>query len=142
MKKILLFSGMLLLNLAGIAQSKSPVGVWKTIDDKTSRAKSHIEIYEQKGKLYGKVIRLLEDDNDSICDLCPGDKKDKPVLGMIVMEGLKKEGDKYTGGSILDPETGKTYRCSIWLEQDNVLKVRGFIGISLLGRSQNWYRIK
>lgn len=142
MKKSLFFAMLMIYGFVSNAQSKSPIGIWKTIDDVSGKSKSHVEIYEENGKLKGKVVKLLEGATSSICKDCPGDKKNKPLIGMVVMEGLKKDGEKYSGGTILDPNKGKEYQCNIWLEKDNVLTVRGFIGFSLIGRSQTWHRIR
>ncbi|MBI5481499.1 MAG: DUF2147 domain-containing protein [Deltaproteobacteria bacterium] len=123
------------------AAPTTPVGRWKTIDDSSGKAKSIVEIYDRGGKLYGKIIKLIlepgEDPNPK-CDKCKGDKKDKPVIGMVILEGLWREGDEWKGGTILDPDNGKTYRCKLKLEKGK-LKVRGYIGVSLLGRTQYWH---
>jgi uncharacterized protein (DUF2147 family) len=134
---------MLLFSMFLFGQSQTVVGKWKTIDDETGKAKSIVEIYEKSGKIYGKVIDILEQENKKkICVNCSGDDKDKPILGMIVIKGLSKEGTEYTNGKILDPKNGKLYKCYITLETKDKLKVRGYIGISLFGRTQYWYRIK
>ena len=117
-------------------------GTWKTIDDVTGDAKSHIEIYEEGGKFYGKVKELLLKPADTVCEKCPGEKKDKPLVGMILLRGLETYKDYYSYGRILDPENGKEYKCSVWIDEADKLVVRGYIGISALGRSQNWYRVK
>jgi uncharacterized protein (DUF2147 family) len=125
------------------AQSQTVVGKWKTIDDETGKAKSIVEIYEKSGKIYGKVIDILEEENKNrVCTNCSGDDKNKPILGMIVIKGLSKKGSEYTNGKILDPKNGKLYRCHITLESKDKVKVRGYIGISLLGRTQYWYRVE
>lgn len=117
-------------------------GKWETIDDETGKAKSVIEIYSNNGKYYGKVVKLLlKEDQGKICTNCSGNKKNQPVVGLEILEGLSKDGDKYTGGKILDPKNGKTYKCQIEFNNDNEIKVRGFIGISLIGRSQIWKRV-
>lgn len=124
-------------------QNSTVVGKWKTIDDETGKAKSIVEIYEKSGKIYGKVIEILEEGNrKKVCSNCSGEDKDKPILGMIIIKGLIKTGDEYSKGEILDPKNGKLYKCFITLEEKDKLKVRGFIGISLFGRSQYWYRVK
>ena len=123
-----------------LADAASPIGKWKTIDDATHKPKSIVEIYEQGGKLYGKIIKLFREageEQNPKCDKCKGDKKDKPVIGMVILEGLWREGDEWKGGTILDPDNGKTYKCYIKLEKGK-LKVRGFIGFSALGRTQYW----
>ncbi|MAP53484.1 DUF2147 domain-containing protein [Altibacter sp.] len=127
---------------AGV-HSQSVLGKWKTVDDKTGITKSVVEIYEQDGKVYGKVVEILNKDRqDAVCDQCEGADKNKKILGLTIIRGLEKDGDEYNGGHILDPENGKLYKCYIELEAPNKLKVRGYIGFSLLGRSQFWYRVK
>jgi len=123
------------------AQS-TPIGVWKTIDDETGEARSHVEIYDENGVLYGKVIKLLQNSEDTVCEKCPGDKKDQPLVDMIIMWDVEAYKDYWSYGEIMDPENGKIYKCSVWLQDDNTLKVRGYIGMSILGRNQFWYRIK
>lgn len=118
-------------------------GKWKTVDDYTGEAKSVIEIYEEDGKVYGKIVELINPKKPNpICDQCSGDDKDRPLVGLQIIKGLKKDGDEYSGGKILDPDNGKLYKCYITLEDDDTLKVRGYIGFSLFGRTQYWYRVK
>jgi uncharacterized protein (DUF2147 family) len=123
------------------AQS-SPLGVWKTIDDKTGEAKSHIEIYENDGKLHGKIVKLLRRAPDTVCEKCPGNKKNKKLVGMVIIEDLQPKDDFWKNGDILDPESGKEYGCSIWFEEGNTdeLKVRGKHWTGLY-RTQTWYRV-
>ena len=124
--------------------AQSIIGTWKTIDDVTGEAKSHIDIYEDKGKVYGKISKLLLSPQDKTCDTCPGDKKNKNLVGMVVFWDMKNDGyNQWSGGKILDPENGKTYKCKLWFEEgnDNQLNMRGYIGISLLGRNQQWQRV-
>lgn len=120
--------------------AQSPLGTWKTIDDETGEAKSHVEVYEENGQLFGKVVKLLKSSPDRKCDKCPGDRKDKPVLQMVVLEKMQKKGGYWQSGRILDPEKGKWYTCSIWLKDGdpNVLVVRGYLGPFY--RTQYWYR--
>ncbi len=142
MKKFVL-SGLLFLGLSLYVAAQTPVGTWKTIDDNSGEARSHVEIYEQNGKLFGKIAKLLLADPSTVCDACKGDKKNKPVLGLVIIEDMKSNKDFWKGGSILDPESGKDYGCSIWFDDGNtdVLKVRGkhWTGIY---RTQTWYRVK
>lgn len=126
------------------AQS-TPVGKWKTIDDETKQPKSIVEIFEKDGVLYGRIDKLFrnaDEDQNPKCDKCSGDKKDQLILGMQILNGLKKDSDtKWEDGEILDPKNGKTYSCKVELVEDGKkLKVRGFIGFSLLGRTQMWER--
>jgi uncharacterized protein (DUF2147 family) len=125
------------------AQQPTVIGKWKTIDDETGKAKSIVEIYEKSGKIYGKVAAILEAEHrDKVCLNCSGEDKNKPILGMIIIKGLTKEGSEYSSGKILDPKNGKLYKCYITLESKDKLKVRGYIGVSLFGRTQYWYRVK
>ena len=121
-------------------QAQGITGVWKTIDDETGEAKSHIEIFEKDGKFYGKVIKLLPAATTDICIDCPGDKKNKSLLDITIVDNLEPYKDYYSYGTIVDPASGKEYKCSIWREGDQ-LKVRGYVGISALGRTQVWEKL-
>ena len=130
-----------LLLVTSMVSAQSVLGSWKTIDDNTGEAKSIVEIYEQDGKVYGKIAEILNKDRtDAICTECEGDDKDKPIQGLVIIRGLEKDDDEYNGGKILDPESGTLYKCYITLEAPNKLKVRGYVGFSLLGRTQYWLR--
>ncbi len=121
--------------------AQTPTGVWKTVDDKTGEEKSYVEIYEQDDRLYGKITQLLQAEPDALCDACKGKLKNQPILGMLVIEDLEAQDDKWKNGSILDPESGNTYKCTIWLENENELKVRGIHWTGLY-RTQTWYRAR
>lgn len=141
MIKTLFFS--LFIMIAGITYAQSPIGVWKTIDDETGKAKSHVEIYEKGGKLYGKVVKILTAGKENAkCTECKGALKDKPILGMEILKNLKKDGKEWNGGTIIDPNSGKEYKSKMTLNGSNKLDVRGYIGISLVGRTQTWERVK
>lgn len=119
------------------------LGVWKTVDDVDGQATSHLEIYEKDGKLRGKIIKLLDADEGAKCEACSGEKKNQPIVGMDIIWDMKNKNGVYKGGKILDPDNGKEYKCKITLGDDpNELDVRGYIGFSLLGRTQTWYRVK
>jgi uncharacterized protein (DUF2147 family) len=124
--------------------ASSPVGRWKTIDDVTGKVKSVVAIWEEKGKLYGRIQKLLNPDPkdpNPTCDDCAGEQKGKPVIGLRILWDLQKNGDGWSGGTILDPANGKTYKCLISVEEGGTkLKVRGFMGVPLLGRTQYWLR--
>ena len=125
------------------AQKNSVLGKWKSIDDQTGKQMGVVHIYEEDGKIYGKVIEITkEQDRDKLCNNCLGEDKDQPILGLNVIRGLTKDGEEYSGGKILDPKHGKYYKCYINLENENKLKVRGYIGISFFGRTQYWHRVK
>jgi uncharacterized protein (DUF2147 family) len=128
------------------ADSASPVGLWKTIDDETGEVKSLVRISKEDGSLVGTIAKLFPKpgkDPNPVCDKCDGEKKDQPLLGMGILWGLTKQGEEWSGGLILDPKNGKTYKCTIKLEgAGGTLAVRGYIGFSLLGRSQTWVRME
>lgn len=137
--------GIVLLTMAqsAFAASHTPAGLWKSIDDNSGKPRSLIRITEQNGE-YSAVIEkglLPTDTGDAVCDKCTDSRKGKRIIGMTIVEGIKLKGDSYEGGEILDPENGKTYRCLMKLDESgNKLEVRGYIGISLFGRSQVWTR--
>ncbi|SEM18357.1 Uncharacterized conserved protein, DUF2147 family [Luteibacter sp. UNCMF331Sha3.1] len=126
-----------------LADNASPVGKWKTIDDKTNETKSIVEITENNGLLEGKVLQVLKSDHGPhpVCSECSGERKNKPIEGMTIMWGLKKDGDEWSGGQILDPAKGKIYKVNLKLvDGGRKLDVHGYIGFSLMGRSQEWVR--
>lgn len=137
---VFLFTGQLFA-----AEGVSPIGLWKTIDDETKKEKSIVEVYEIDGKLHGKIQKIFrptDEDQNPKCDKCKGNMKDQPIIGLEILKKLKKSSDKiWNDGDITDPNNGKTYSCKIELIEDGKkLKVRGFIGFSLLGRTQIWER--
>lgn len=133
---------LLLFAVIGL-QAQSPIGVWKTVDDNTGEAKSHIEIYESGGKLHGKIVKLLQRAPDTKCDKCTGDKKNKPLVGLVILEDLKTVKEYWGKGTIMDPENGKEYGCSIWFPDGKTeeLKVRGKHWTGLY-RTQTWYKVQ
>ncbi|OCB78628.1 DUF2147 domain-containing protein [Flavobacterium crassostreae] len=134
---------LVLVFVTTIFYSQEVIGKWKTIDDQTGKAKSIVEIYEKSGKIYGKVVEILDASHaKDLCQNCPGEDAKKPILGLNVIKGLSKDGTEYNSGEIIDPKTGKIYKCLIELEQKDKLKVRGYIGFALMGRTQYWYRVK
>jgi uncharacterized protein (DUF2147 family) len=141
---VIAFAAALLLSARAFAADTTPAGVWKTIDDKTGKPKSIVEISEQNGELTGKVREVLQSDQGPhpICKECEGERKNQPVEGMTILWGMKQDGDDvWRGGQILDPKNGKIYSCKLHLiENGQKLEVRGFIGFSLLGRTQVWER--
>ncbi|WP_326984934.1 DUF2147 domain-containing protein [Chryseobacterium sp. MYb264] len=137
MRKLLLT---LMLSLFGVMSFAQIEGKWKTIDDETKQAKSIVEIYKKGDQYFGKVSQLLIKPADPNCTACKDDRKGKPILGMEIIRGLKKDGDEFTGGTITDPKSGKTYKCTVTRSGDK-LNVRGYVGISLMGRSQTWEKV-
>ena len=141
MKKILLASIIILSYFSVNAQSV--VGKWKSFDDETGKAKSIIEIYKEGDKYFGKLIELITEKNkDGVCRTCETKYKDKNIIGLVIIKDLVKDDDEYNDGEIMDPKNAKTYSCYIELESPNKLKVRGYIGFSLLGRTQYWKRVE
>jgi len=126
------------------AAEPSPTGLWKTIDDSSGQTKGLIRIREVNGQYEGKLEKIFPkpgEDPAPRCDKCEGARHNQPVLGMTILWGLTRQGDEYQGGEALDPENGKIYRAKMKLiDGGKKLEVRGFIGISLFGRSQTWLR--
>ena len=126
------------------AQQASPVGLWKTIDDETGKPKALIRITENGGELQGKIEKLFREpsaEQNPKCDKCEGARKDQPIIGMAIVSGLKKDGDGYTGGEILDPKSGKVYKSKASLSDGGKkFNVRGYVGMPMFGRSQVWVR--
>jgi uncharacterized protein (DUF2147 family) len=124
----------------------SPAGRWKTIDDKTAKPKSIMNIVMKGDTLVATIDSLYREpgeDPDPVCDKCTGWRKDKKVKGLTITDRLAKRGNEWSGGWITDPNNGKAYRCIIKIQDSGAkLEVRGYIGFSLIGRSQYWYKIK
>jgi len=133
------------LSAFAASETATPEGYWRTIDDETDEAKGIVHITNQGGELTGKVVKLMNletDDPHPTCDDCPGERKGQPVKGMTILWGVEREGNEWSGGTILDPESGDTYDASLELrEGGQKLDVRGFIGFSMLGRTQTWERV-
>jgi uncharacterized protein (DUF2147 family) len=134
-------------NVALAADLNSPVGYWKTIDEVSGKVRSIIKISEADNQtLSGKLVKTFPQAGESIKDTCKkcsdsDPRKNQLILGMTILTGLKKEGDEWKGGEILDPTNGKTYRCAIHtVDGGKKLNVRGYIGFELLGRTQIWER--
>jgi uncharacterized protein (DUF2147 family) len=127
-----------------LAAEPSATGLWRTIDDSTGKPRGLLRITEASGQYQGRLEKTFpqpgEDPNPK-CDKCTGSRRNQPVIGMTILWGMTKQGEEYQGGEVLDPENGKIYRAKMRLEDGGkTLHVRGFIGISLLGRTQVWMR--
>ena len=122
----------------------TPVGLWRTIDDETRQEKSHVRIAEAGGVLTGRIERITDPTKrDANCDKCEGARKDQKVLGMTILEGVKRDGghDHWDGGTILDPNNGKVYKVRLTPKDGGkLLEVRGFIGPFY--RNQTWVRVE
>lgn len=126
-----------------VLAAESPVGTWQTVDDKTGKVRSEVQIYDEGGKLFGKITGLTEPLDKAgkprVCTHCTGGDKDKPIVGLVIIRDLAASGSSFKGGTILDPEDGKTYKAEIWVE-DGKLKVRGYVG--LFYKTQTWLKGK
>lgn len=129
------------LILCGSIEAQTFEGIWKTIDDNTGETKSLVEIKQVKGNYVGQIIKLLNRDDAPLCVECVGAKKNQPIIGLEIIWDMKLDNGVLRSGQILDPENGKNYSCRIKLEGSNTLKVRGFIGSPILGRTQVWHRV-
>jgi len=124
------------------AAEPTPTGRWKAIDDRTGAPRGIVRVYEERGALFGRIEAAFKpNEAKEHCDLCTDDRKGKPIIGLVVMRWLRKRGDEYTGGDILDPDTGMVYRCKLrLLDEGKRMLVRGYLFAPLLGRSQIWIR--
>lgn len=116
-------------------------GTWKTYDDETGRPAALVRIFEDRGVYAGRVLAVLDGQGPSRCGKCTGERRDQPIAGMLILTGLRRQGERYSGGEILDPEEGRVYRVEARLtEQGRKLSVRGYLGLPILGREQVWER--
>jgi len=120
--------------------SQEIFGKWRTIDDETGEPKSIVKIYEKDGKVFGEIVEILNKDKvNSLCTKCEGDLKDKPILGMTIINDMEKDDDVYENGTIVNPSSGKTYTCRLKLEEENRLQVRGYV--AFFYKTQYWERV-
>jgi uncharacterized protein (DUF2147 family) len=133
----------LVLGVAPALALDSPVGKWNTVDDKSGKIRSEVQIYEQGGKLFGKITSLTEPNDEQgkprICINCTGADHNQPVVGLIIIRDIAPGGDRFKGGTVLDPENGKVYKAELWIE-DGKLKVRGYLGPFY--RTQTWLKAR
>lgn len=132
--------------MSNAAAQHTPAGLWKTIDDSSKAEKSLVRITETNGVFTGRIEKLLAADAkpDAVCEECTGERKGKPIVGMTIISGIKKNaehGELWDGGTILDPNNGKTYKLRLKPSDDGKkLEVRGYIGAPMFGRSQTWLK--
>jgi len=142
MRELLLIATLVSFCLVRLgAAADAPIGKWRTVNEKTGKMEAEVELYSQGGKLFGRIASLSEplgpDGKPKICVKCTGADKDTPIIGLVIIKDVGPSGDRYKGGTILDPEDGKIYKAEIWVE-DGKLKVRGYIGPFY--RTQTWLR--
>lgn len=144
--RIVFFMAFLLMSVKTFSQDV--VGIWKTYDDKTGKERSHVKIYKNKnGVVFGRIVKVMDPKlRGEKCTQCPNQfncfaKKGDKIQGMLIIRGLEKDRDEYTGGRIFSPYSSKIYKCYIKLENKNKLKVRGFLGSRYMGGTRYWYRL-
>jgi uncharacterized protein (DUF2147 family) len=131
---------------AAVNEVDTPVGFWQTFDDHTHAPRGTIRIFEQDGKLFGRIERMPHGrDGRDLCTACTDDRKDQPLDGLVIIRNMQRspvDPHEWAGGDVLDPDSGRLYRFTMRLGDDGgKLLARGFIGISLLGRTQTWARL-
>lgn len=143
MKRFFLqFSLLLFLIQSSALSAQEVIGKWYSIDPEGEK-ETIIELYKKDGKLFGKIIALLqEEDRTKICKKCPEEFKGKPLLGLEILRNFEYENDLWTNGVILVPKNGREYRCNISIDTDKRLVIRGYVGFSILGRSTYWHRVE
>lgn len=136
----------LLASPAGAEETASPEGLWRVLDEATGKPDALVRIYPVNDELQGRLDTIFPapgDDQDPRCGRCAGERHNQPKRGMVFMWGFVKSDNEYTGGRVLDPDTGSVYRAKMRLSEDGEkLILHGYIGIPLLGRSQTWYRVR
>lgn len=140
MQKVLFMVVAMLFHALQVNAQQDIIGKWKTIDDQTGEAKAVVEFYEKGGKVFGRIVNIIkEEDRNGRCELCSSSdpRKDQLVQGMTIIRNLVPKGKEWVDGDILDPENGKVYSCKIWIEGGDLM-VRGYVGFSLMGRTQVW----
>jgi uncharacterized protein (DUF2147 family) len=125
----------------GAGAAEAPVGQWKTVDEKSGAVQSVVEIYDQGGRLFGKIVSLTQPTDErgkpKLCTKCTGTDKDQPIVGLVIIKDLSPGGDSWKSGTILDPDDGKVYTVALWVEEGK-LKVRGYVGFAY--RTQTWVK--
>jgi uncharacterized protein (DUF2147 family) len=145
---IILFISLFFMQCVFAMATNSPLGYWKTIDDVTGKPKAIVQIWETPNHLlYGRILKIYPRpgyDQNELCSACEGAKHNQRIVGMVILTDLKqnqKDSNKWSSGQILDPKNGKTYHCNLEVIDGGMrLKVRGYIGVSLFGRTQTWLR--
>ncbi len=126
--------------------AESPVGRWQTFDDHTKAPRGVVRIYEQDGRLFGRIERSADANADhAVCAVCTDERHGQPIDGLVIIRDMRRSADdplEWSGGDILDPDDGKVYRFRMRLaDHGATLVARGYLGVSLLGRTQTWKRL-
>lgn len=135
-----------LLGTALLVPAAAPVrniqGLWKTLDDKTHQPRGVVHIYQDHGEFFGKIVSSFDPrEAREVCTPCSGALHNKPIIGLVILRDMRQSGNEFSGGTIVDPETGEAYRCKMTLEDGGrKLTVRGYVGMALFGRTQVWTR--
>jgi uncharacterized protein (DUF2147 family) len=144
----IIIGALVLVDAAGLpdrAAEPTAAGLWEQVDDNSGKPERWFKITERNGDYVGKLVKIFVkpgEDENWVCDRCEGAEKGAPVLGLALIKGMRRNGDSYENGTIMDPRDGSVYRALMRLSPDgNKLEVRGYLGISLLGRSQTWNRL-
>ena len=123
--------------------SQSIFGKWYSTNEETGEIDSVIEVYKKQEKAFAKIIEIKNNERrNAVCDLCKDKNKNKPILGLNILNGLERDGEEWSGGTILDPRNGNVYKCYIQLVQKDKLKIRGYLGLALFGKTAYWQRAK
>ena len=148
LQKLVVMSAIIMLGAAGAslrAAEPSAVGLWEQVDEKSGKPESWFKITERNGAYEGNIVKIFfkpGEDENWVCDKCEGAERGKPVLGLALIKGMQRNGSSYENGTIMDPRDGAVYRALMKLSPDGQkLEVRGYLGISLFGRSQVWNRL-
>lgn len=143
-----LLAGATLALLSGLASAQTtPVGLWKTIDDDGKTEKSLVRITESGGVFTGTIEKIFDPaKQDAKCDKCSDDRKDKPVVGLQIIRGIKQDADDkglWGGGEIIDPNNGKVYKSRLKpIDGGKRMEMRGYVGAPMFGRTQTWVRVE
>ncbi|WP_116368333.1 DUF2147 domain-containing protein [Parahaliea mediterranea] len=143
MKRAFTYLCLLCLSTLALADGPSPVGQWRSIDDETGKAKGVVEVSINNGELSGRLLKLLDpSEPNPVCKACDGERKGQPIEGMVILWGLSGSGATWEDGKVLDPESGKVYDAAVKvIDGGERLELRGYMGVSWLGRTQVWERI-
>jgi uncharacterized protein (DUF2147 family) len=148
LRKSIILAAVGFIGVAGLlarAAEPTAVGLWEQVDDKTGKPESWFKITERNGIYTGNLVKIFfkpGEDENWVCDRCEGAERGAPVLGLALIKGMRRNGFSYENGTIMDPRDGSVYRALMQLSPDGQkLEVRGYLGISLFGRSQVWNRL-